>query len=68
MTQANDARAARLAAAADAIRRSQASLAEQTDEFKTLVKRAHGAGMTIREIATATGFASSWIGTIVRKS
>ena len=68
MTLADEVREARLAEAADGIRRSQGLLGQQQEEFKALVRKAHEAGMTIREIAAHTKFAPSWIGTIVRKS
>jgi hypothetical protein len=54
-----------LSDAADALRRADDQRRDQGEAFKTLVREAHKAGLSIRQIAGASGYYSSWIGRIV---
>jgi hypothetical protein len=54
-----------LAKAADDLRQADDARRDQGEAFKTLVRESHKAGLSIRQIASASGYYSSWIGRIV---
>jgi hypothetical protein len=54
-----------LSEAADKLRRADDQRRDQGEAFKTLVRESHKAGLSIRQIASASGYYSSWIGRIV---
>jgi hypothetical protein len=54
-----------LSDAADALRRADDERRDQGEAFKRLVRESHRAGLSIRQIAGASGYYPSWIGRIV---